>query len=131
MGKKTPIDQLSASISKILAEYEGQVSENLTDAVKKVARKGAKAVSQEARSKFGGSGKYASGWTSRVDTGRLSTQGFIYNKAEPGLAHLLEHGHVSKNGTQRVFGRVEGREHIAPVEQAIVEEFEKEVKNGI
>lgn len=130
MGKKTPIDKLSASISKILAEYEGEVSENLADAVKKVARKGAQAVAAEASSKFNGK-EYASGWTSRIDTGRLTTQGIIYNKSEPGLAHLLEHGHVSKNGTQRVFGDVEGRPHIAPVEEKIAEEFEKEVKSGL
>lgn len=131
MAKKTPIDKLSASISKILAEYDGQVSENLAEAVKKVSSAGAKAVAQEARAKFGGKGEYASGWTSRVEMKRYSRQGFIYNKKEPGLAHLLEHGHVSKNGTRRVFGRVEGREHIAPVEQKIVEDFEKEVKGSL
>lgn len=128
---KTTIDKFAASIKAILAEYDGDISANLAEAVKKVSQKGAKAVAQEARSKFGGSGEYASGWKSKIETGRVTTQGIIYNATEPGLAHLLEHGHLSKNGTQRVFGRVAGREHIAPVEAEIAEEFERAVKGAL
>lgn len=130
MGKKTPIDKLTASIKKVLDDYEGRVNENLAEAVKKVSAAGAKAVAAEAKSKFKGK-TYAAGWTSRLETGRLSTQGVIYNKSEPGLPHLLEHGHLSKNGTQRVFGTVPGRPHIAPVEEKIVEDFEKEVRSSL
>ena len=71
-----------------------------------------------AAAKFGGTGKYAEGWTSRFETERFSAQGIIYNKDVPGLPHLLEHGHAKRGG-----GRVPGREHVAPVEQILESAF--------
>lgn len=126
MAKKTSIDKLSAAIHDILAEYGDDVQANLSDAVKQVTKKGAQAVKAAARSTFGGTGEYAAGWTSRAETGRFSAQGYIYNKDVPGLPHLLENGHANRNG-----GRTPGREHIKPVEETIVKEFEAEVKKGL
>lgn len=126
MAKKTSIDKLSAAIQDILAEYGDDVQENLADAVKRVTKKGAQAVKAAARSTFGGTGEYAAGWTSRTETGCLSAQGVIYNADVPGLPHLLENGHANRDG-----GRTPGREHIKPVEETIVQEFEAEVKKGL
>lgn len=126
MAKKTSIDRLGAAIHDILAEYGDDVQENLADAVKRVTKKGAQAVKAAARSTFGGTGEYAAGWTSRTETGRLSAQGVIYNADVPGLPHLLENGHANRDG-----GRTPGREHIKPVEETIVQEFEAEVKKGL
>lgn len=126
MAKKTSIDRLGAAIHDILAEYGDDVQENLSDAVKRVTKKGAQAVKSAARSTFGGTGEYAAGWTSSTETGRLSAQGVIYNKDVPGLPHLLENGHANRDG-----GRTPGREHIKPVEETIVQEFEAEVKKGL
>lgn len=126
MGKRIPIDRLSAEISKILTEYGEDVQENIDEAAAKVTKAGVKAVRGNARSTFDGSGKYAKGWTSKFEKGRLSSQGIIYNGQVPGLPHLLEHGHANRNG-----GRTAGRVHIAPVEQKIVEDFEKAVKEAI
>ena len=131
MAKKTSIDRLGAAIHDILAEYGDDVQENLSDAAKRVTKKGAQAVKSAARSTFGGTGEYAAGWTSRTETGRFSAQGVIYNKDVPGLPHLLENGHVIRNGTRRVYGDLPGREHIKPVEETIAKEFEAEVKKGL
>ena len=126
MAKKIPIDRLSAEINKILTEYGDQVQQNVDEAAKKVTKAGVKAVKGNASSTFGGSGKYASGWTSKFEKGRLSSQGIIYNGTVPGLPHLLEHGHANRNG-----GRTPGRPHIAPVEQQIIKDFEEAVKKAI
>ena len=126
MAKKIPIDRLSAEINKILTEYGEDVQENVDEAAAKVTKAGVKAVRGNASSTFGGSGKYASGWTSKFEKGRLSSQGIIYNATVPGLPHLLEHGHANRNG-----GRTAGRAHIAPVEQKIIKDFEEAVKNSI
>lgn len=126
MAKKTSVDKLSAAIHDILSEYGDDVQANLSDAVKKVTKKGAQAVKAAARSTFGGTGEYAAGWTSRTETGRFSAQGVIYNKDAPGLPHLLENGHAKRGGE-----RVKGRPHIKPVEDAIVKEFEAEVKKDL
>ena len=129
MAKKIPVDRLSAEIEKILTEYGNEVQENVDDAARRVTKAGAKAVRGNAQSTFrvgNGEKNYAKGWTSKFETGRLSAQGIIYNKDLPGLPHLLEHGHANRNG-----GRTPGRAHIAPVEQKIIEDFEKAVKKAI
>lgn len=123
---KTPIEKLDDQIKKILSEYEGDVSENIGKITKDLCKKGAAAVKANALATFGGSGKYAGGWTSEVKTTRYSTSGVIYNRTTPGLAHLLENGHAKVNG-----GRVEGRPHIAPVEEELVKKYEEGVINAI
>lgn len=126
MAKKIPIDRLSAEINKILTEYGEQVQQDVDEAAQRVTKAGVKAVKGNAKGSFGGTGKYAAGWTSKFEKGRLSSQGTIYNGTVPGLPHLLEHGHANRNG-----GRTSGREHIGPVEQKIIEDFEKAVKAAI
>lgn len=126
MAKTITPDQFAAQIRGILAEYEGDVQAHVEEVTQKVAKEAAKAVRSAAKSTFGGSGKYASGWTSQVEVGRLSTQGVVYNKKVPGLPHLLEYGHANRGG-----GRTPGRAHIQPVEEQIIKEFESEVKSSL
>lgn len=126
MAKRTPIDRLAADVEAILKEYGDDVQENLNDIVKDMAKKGAKALKGQSRSTFGGSGKYASGWTSQTETGRTSAQGTIYNGSVPGLPHLLEHGHANRGG-----GRTAGRIHISTVEETLLKEFESKVRSGL
>lgn len=125
MGKKVPLEQLQVEINKILEKYGENVNQNVQEITKEFAKKGAKAISGEAKSKFGGTGKYASGWTSQVEEKRMTTQGIIYNKT-PGLPHLLENGHANRGG-----GRTPGRSHIAPVEEKLIAEFTKAVEKAV
>lgn len=127
---KTPLERFSDDIAGILEKYADDVQGNLEDIVKEVGKKGAKAVQAEAKASVDGK-KYAGGWTSQVEVTRLGATATIYNKSQPGLAHLLEHGHVSRNGTGRTFDPVPGREHIAPVEEELVEEFQKELEKKL
>lgn len=120
---KTPIDKLNEAISGILAQYEGEVSENVGKIAEDIGKQGVKALR---RASPRGSGRYARGWKTQVERGRLKTTVTIYNE-HPGLPHLLEHGHVSRNGTGRTFGEVPGREHIQPVADELVQTFEREV----
>lgn len=126
MAKAVPIDRLASEIDKILQEYGENVHENLSDIVKTVSKKGAQTLRSQSKSTFGGTGKYASGWTSQTEIGRTSAQGTIYNAKVPGLPHLLEHGHANRGG-----GRTPGRAHIAPVEEALAREFETKVKSKL
>lgn len=124
MAHRTPIDKLTQAVSKIMEEYGDDVQDNLTDIVKDMSKKGARAVNQEAGKTFNGS-KYKKSWTSTTETGRTSAQGTIYSKI-PGLPHLLEYGHALRQG-----GRTQGRPHIAPVEETLVKEFEEKVKSKL
>lgn len=130
---KLTLDNFEKEMEKLLEEYSDDVKGNLDEATKKVMKEGVKLLRSESKAKFGTSDKrrkkYASSWTSQFESGRMSTQGTIYN-TEAGLPHLLENGHVSSNGTGR-YGKVEGREHIAPVDEKIALAFEREVKNKL
>lgn len=107
-------DNLSDAIAGIMDKYAVEVNGHVKEAVSAATKAGVKAVKSGAAAKFDGTGRYAAGWTSRYETDRFSAQGIIYNKDVPGLPHLLEHGHAKRGG-----GRVPGRMHIAPVEEAV------------
>jgi len=131
MAKRVTVDDLAVEIQSVLYEYGVETAHNVAEAVTRVAKAGAQAVATAARDTFKGSGEYAKGWTSKVTENRLKTEAVIYNKSKPGIAHLLEHGHVSRNGTGRTFGRVPAYPHVGPVEEEIAVAFEKEVKAAL
>ena len=132
MAKKVTINNLAAAIEDVLSDYGDEVRQNMTAITKNVTQQGVKALRSESAETFGTTKKrkrkYAKTWTSTFSAGRVSSQGTIYN-TQPGLPHLLENGHVSRNGTGRNKGKqfVEGREHIAKVEKELMSIFEKEV----
>ena len=122
----TPTDKLAETIAAELQAYSDGVKQSLAEATKKVTQAGVEAVKAASRENFGGTGRYARGWTSKFETNVLSTQGVIYNKDVPGLPHLLEHGHAKRNG-----GRTPGTPHIAPVEEMIANDFAAEVEKNL
>lgn len=127
LAKKTPVDKLADAISGILGEYRDEVDENISEITVRLGKAGVKALRQETRKTFPeGTGEYAKGWKAKENKGRLATTVTIYNE-HYGLPHLLEHGHVIRNGTGRVYGDVQPREHIAPVADKLVQTFEEEV----
>lgn len=134
MAKKVTLDNLAEAVEATLQEYGDEVAKNVAEVTKAVTKKGVEALRSESASTFGTTKKhkkkYAKTWTSTFTTGRTSSQGTIYN-TQPGLPHLLENGHVSKNGTGRVFGFVPGRKHISKVEDELARIYEKEVKNKL
>ena len=50
----------------------------------------------------------------------------VYSPSRYMLAHLLEHGHAKRNG-----GRTRAIPHIAPAEEAGVEQLEREIERGL
>lgn len=126
MGRKTPVDKLSNEIGAILAEYGQDIETEMEEAVKRVSKAGAKALRAKSKQTFKGSGDYAKEWASTVETGAHSAQGVIYNKDLPGLPHLLEYGHLNRDGS-----RTPGRAHISVIEEQIIAEFTQEVERGI
>lgn len=123
MAKVTP-DKLGAEVDKILQKYGDDISENIDAIRKQVAQKGVQALRTESKAKFNGK-DYAKGWTVTEVKHPNYTSAVIHNK-KAGLPHLLEHGHALVRGGRTV-GRVQGREHIAPVEEKLIEEFTNEV----
>lgn len=127
MANRTPVDKLADAISGILDQYEGEVRDNLGEITTQIGKKGVQALRRASKDALKtGSGKYARGWKAQVEKGRTGTTVIIYNE-HPGLPHLLEYGHVSRNGTGRTYGEVPGHEHIQPVAEELVRDFEREV----
>lgn len=129
MAQKVTVNNLADAINDILEEYQGQIYENLDEITQAIGKKGVEALKASTKETFNGK-KYASGWGMTVEKNRLYTTVIIHNKKQPGLAHLLENGHVKANGTGR-YGFWEGKEHILPVEQKLVSEYESEVAQNL
>lgn len=125
---RTAADKLSEAINKILTEYAEDVTKDVDAVAVKLAQKGAAVLRAKAGETFKpkAGGRYAKSWTYTTEKTRTGTTVTIYSKV-PGLPHLLENGHVSRNGTGRTFGTVQGREHIRPVADELEQTFEKEV----
>ena len=118
-SKRIKADRLGEEIDKIMREYGKEIEGDLDEITKRIGRKGATAVKNEARDKFNGD-KYYKGWTVSTVKWPHYTSVVIHNKSHYQLAHLLEHGHAKVNG-----GRVEGRAHISPVEDSLIEEYQR------
>lgn len=131
MAKKVTADNLASEIEKIFEEYTGEIESNIDIVTKKIGQKGAQALRNESKATFNGK-KYASGWTASTEKTRLYTVVTIHNRKQAGLAHLLEFGHVSANGTGRNYqtdkAPVKGRSHVEKVEKELVVQYEREVK---
>lgn len=124
MPKKIRADMLGDEIGKILDKYVEVTDQNIKEIQGKVARKGAAALRNESKATFGGTGDYAKGWSSTTQkkAGKHYSSNVIYNKDIPQLTHLLEHGHALVIGGRKL-GQVPGREHIAPVEEEVINQY--------
>lgn len=114
-------------ISKILNEYSEEVDEVVRKDAKKAADKTARKLKSSSPKRKGG---YAQGWRVKSTATGILTGYTVYNAKKPGLTHLLEHGHLSRNqyGT---YGRVGGRAHIKPAEAEGIREFEAMVRQDL
>ncbi len=132
MARKTAIDKLNKAISDILDKYADSVQENVGTIAIEMGKRGAKALRQKSQETFPVNkahkitGKYAKGWTYTSEQKRMSTTVTIYNE-HPALPHLLEYGHATRNGDNRVYPRTPAHEHIKPVADELIETFEREV----
>ena len=135
MAKKTvkPVD-FDKAIKEALEQYGDDVLEVMGDAITKVADeaveklKSVKSFAPEGNP----SGKYSASWKSEEKrTGRLSKKRVIHNAEHYRLTHLLEHGHVSRNGTGRTFGKVPAYPHIGEVNDWVGEELPREIERKL
>lgn len=126
MAKSVRPEELSIEIAAALAEYEDDVAEALKAECKQVAKETTQELRRTSPQK---TGEYAQGWKSKTEyESREDIRIIVYNGKKPQLSHLLEFGHVCRNGTQRVFGRVPGHEHITVAETHAAEKLDARIK---
>ena len=116
--KRVTAETLADAVMEIMEEYRADVTASLREVVHDVAKKGAEAIRSDSKTKFRdvklSKGRYATGWTAKDADGRLDARSYIYNRKYPGLPHLLEYGHLNRDGS-----RTPGRPHIEPVEEQL------------
>ena len=110
---------LEAQINKILTEFAEEVHTQTDEIGLKLAKAGARQINSNAKV-FNGS-RYSRSWTTTTEKARTGNTFVIHSKI-PGLPHLLENGHASRNG-----GRVSGRPHIQPDEEELIKKYQEEV----
>lgn len=132
MAKKVSSEGLEAEINKILQEETTRVVGVAKKAIPKVADKAAnelKSISPKSTGPKGG--KYAQSWTNKkIKEDALTVQYTVY-AGKYQLTHLLENGHLIKNGTGRTFGFTKAQPHISKAEKQAEEELFNEIKAGI
>ena len=127
-------DQLAREILKDLNDYSDNVRVKVDEAVGEIARESQKKL----RATTGAKGsnvwrKYPTGWTIKSTRRKGYRKEEVWNAKHYRLTHLLEHGHVVKNGTGRNNGRQKTREfkHIGPINDKAQEELEKRIVEAI
>ena len=120
------VDDLVEAVLGELEEYADEVTVDVKQAVKEVAKatvKEVKAKSPERRR----AGGYKKSWGQvKVSETKGSVVISIRNKKYYWLTHLLENGHALKNGD-----RTRAFPHIKPAEDFAARELEKKVKAKI
>lgn len=126
--------QLESTVKEILSEYGEEVYEVLDDCVNEVAEESASKLRQVNHFAPGGhpTGAYAKSWTNEKQlSGYFFTKQVVFNAEHYRLTHLLENGHVIRNGTGRTFGRTGEYPHIAPVDDWANAELPAKVEREI
>lgn len=124
-GKKITVDQLGAAVAEILNEYAGEITKNIPEITERVGKTGVQALKNSTKATVKGN-KYWKGWKDEFERNRFGATVTLYNAKLPGLPHLLEHGHAKQNG-----GRTQAKVHIAPVEEKLIDEFERTIEHEI
>ena len=111
-------NDFASDVKKILEQYQVNAIEVMNEVIDEVAKEGSKRLRQSSPRR---TGKYAKGWTQTVEKGRLTISAVIHGKSGTyQLAHLLENGHLTRNG-----GRTKAISHIEPVNEWVIDEAVK------
>lgn len=83
-------DNFAIGMKELLSDIQPDVAKEVSVAIPKVARKGAKMLREDAKDRWKGKTgqRYAAGFSSRTDKTGVITTAEIGNKNMPGLVHL-------------------------------------------
>lgn len=122
-------DKLSEELQKQLSEYSQDVTDGLNEAFKQLGDDGVKELSQE-RPYHNRTGQYAKNFAVTQRKTASAVHGAesytIYNKKRYQITHLLEHGHLTRNGK-----RTAAFKHWQPALDNIDKEAEKLIEKVV
>ncbi len=131
MVAKVKPEQLDEAIRGQLETYNAEITKNINENLKEVAETTAETLKKGGTYKER-TGKYTPDWSVTARKAVSVTKGeqySVHNRKHYQLTHLLEKGHVTRNGK-----RTRAFEHILPAEQTAedmaVEAVEKAVRSA-
>ena len=110
-------------IVTILDDYSKDIYEEMENASVEIAKKGASTLRKTSPKR---TGKYKKGWRVKSTSNLNRFSSTIYNSTNWQLTHLLEKGHVNRDGS-----KTKPIKHIEPVEKQCIDEYYQEVTNII
>ena len=120
---------ISKDLESILMDYIDEVGEISDGVLKDVTDETAKDLRNTSPRRRG---KYASSWTVKVTNGAEGTKVYtVHNQRHYRLTHLLENGHVTKNGTDRTFPDTPAHPHIKAAEQRAITKLLADMENKL
>lgn len=121
---KVSIGDLADEIIKGLKEYADIATEDIKEAVKKSGRRVRKEIRDKAPVDAGG---YKKSWAVKKERETAHQLHLIvHSKNRYQLAHLLEHGHATRDG-----GRVKGQPHISLAEEIGIKQLEDDIEQAL
>lgn len=131
MEVKITSDKLADTLREAMEDYAGTITEIVNKQAEDVAKWSAEELKKGGPYKER-TGKYTRDWDSKIREKKVSkitgeVTYSVYNKKHYQLTHLLEKGHVKRNGS----GRVKAFEHIAPVEKQAEERYTQKLSEEI
>ena len=118
---KTTPDNMAEVLNQTLQDYAKEVMEDYGDVGREITEL---AVERLKETSPRNTGKYAKSWTYKEEKGFMGYPIYtIYNDKNYRLTHLLEYGHVIRDGTGRKVGEAGAKPHIKDVEEWVKEEL--------
>lgn len=124
-------DELQKAVMDYLENYKEDIDEDVIETVDEITKKAKDELKQTSpRGKGTRSNPYYKGWAIKLNKKRSGVyHKVIWNKTNYQLTHLLEFGHVTRNG-----GRTKAIPHIRPIEQKynveFVDKLEKKIRRS-
>ena len=117
-------DSIEAAFAQIFEAYERELDDQLEDDLTYAGESAAGEAARRAPSRGRSRKHYAGGWDYGIDKdayGGISVT--VHNKSKSSLTHLLEKGHMARDG-----GWVSAREHIEPAYELGVKILERRLR---
>lgn len=116
-------------VKDLLNEYSDEIQEGIDKEAQDIAKQAATDLKNARGTYKIRTGKYNKGWKVNTKKGRGIIYCTVHNATNWQLTHLLENGHITRNG-----GRTRAFVHIRPIEEKYVNQYqqdvEKLIKNG-
>lgn len=128
MAKKTSPEDLANVITDYLNNYKENIDDDVIEVVDEVTKAAKDELIRTSPKRIKTrSNQYYRGWAVKLSKRKTGAyHKVIWNKTNYQLTHLLEFGHVTRNG-----GRTKAIPHIRPVEEKYKVEFVDKLESKI